>query len=267
MSPNPKIVIVIISTIILALTFRQDFIKNKKITIYKVFLFTLFLLIVGYGIVDVIKTVHDSSKDKQDILDAINKKPKDSHDEFGPLQEKQADIQKSLDDLKGNWLPKQSTTRPYAKLRFALTDTPNPTLIKTNNADSLVEKYRISNYGTGAAYDLVLSAFCVGIVNGEIVPQPEVKELKANKTVVIYPNKGEMLPGFANLKVPKIKADSLFWCFKLDFNDSTKKRKSFVKIFKINFNTLEYIETDEMLYNNIEAFLLKNKYWKLPLKQ
>lgn len=271
MSLNPKIVIVIVSTIILALTLKQEFINAKKITLYKVFLFILLLLIVGYGIDDVLTTSIDSKQDKQDILDAINKKGANEEKQVqksDTLQANQGDIGKSLNSTQALTSPKQLAKRiKYALLDFSVMGSTNPTLEKTDRIDSLEFKYMISNFGTGEAFNLKMITFCAEIVRGKIFLQKERIENSFNFSVSLYPSKSIGRPGRIPILFNKPFIDSTFFCFKMDFDDSTKKRKSFVKIYNLSVNHFLLSELDNDLYKKLESYIIKEKYWKPPFRQ
>jgi hypothetical protein len=158
---------------------------------------------------------------------------------------------------------------PFALLRFPPLPfvSQNPYFTKTENKDSVNIKYAVSNYGTGVAFKLKMTGFCLFIIKRKLIVSAKAKPTFANKSLLIYPNKGEWQNITTPVRVPPVIIDSIFLCFKLDFTDSTKKRKSFTKILRCDFNRLELLELDDNLYNYIEGFLIKNKHWERPFRQ
>lgn len=157
--------------------------------------------------------------------------------------------------------------KPFALIRFSPFFIPNPVLIKTEKSDSLTEKYAVTNYGTGAAYRIKSMVFFATLRNGHIQVQPNPSTYIGNKTQVIPADPKIALPAQVPVKMPKRLDDTVYFCYKLDFSDSTKKRKAFSKIYLVDFKRLEYFELEDAEYNKVESYLIKNKYWNSPFRQ
>jgi hypothetical protein len=155
----------------------------------------------------------------------------------------------------------------FAILRFSPLSGENPSINATERKDSVVIKYSITNFGTGNAFNINLNEFFLDRVNGKYIIQKKLFPSKANKSVVIYPSKTEGLVGFTYALLAETIRDSDYFCYKLDFTDSSKRKKSFMKIFHVDLIHLRFLEPEDSLYNDIESFLIKNKYWKPPFRQ
>jgi len=85
--------------------------------------------------------------------------------------------------------------------------------------------------------------------------------------VVIYPSKSVGRRCFTFSTIPKQTIDSLFFCLKIDFRDSTKIKKSFTKILHMTKDHSDFTEVEDTLNNSIKSYFIKNKYWKPPFMQ
>jgi hypothetical protein len=137
----------------------------------------------------------------------------------------------------------------------------NPVLMKTENGDSLTMK--ISNYGTGEAFDISCTGLFVYIKGGILTIQTRPVAIGKTKQNIYYPGSNFGYEIHTDYKPCII--DSAFFCFKLDYSDSTKKRKTFTQILMLDKEG-RFTDFEGTLYVKIEKFLLENKYWKAPFK-
>ena len=163
--------------------------------------------------------------------------------------------------------PSQSKPK-YGLLKFLPShDAPSIGLSKNKNKDSVIVSYLINNYGTGDAYNIKISTFCVWIINGEVEIQEKVTPQKYNSSMIIYAKEFEVLPGTTIIKGNIGVPDSTFFCYKIDFTDDTKKLKSFAGIYRLDTKLMTLPEVENGVYEKIKQYLIKDKYWKPPFRQ
>lgn len=177
----------------------------------------------------------------------INKKPQDKND--------------TIIKYKNVYPPKAI---PYAFLRLF-----NGKVSSTSNLDSVGIDYWVINNGTGDAFKLQIRAIAVYINNGIIQVLPKHSFNEYGPSVSFAHTEGVTIgkETYTGLNIAGIQRDSVFFCYKLDYLDSTKKPKSLVSIQRINFEAKLLDESDSRIQRQIKNKLIKEKYWKPPFKQ
>lgn len=153
------------------------------------------------------------------------------------------------------------------RYKFALVRFGKLVLSKTIKEDSLELNYILLNTGNSDASKIKISTMMVIIVNGKIIPLPKKSADSYNDTFSLYPGKIDGQSAVSTLNLINVKVDSTYYCYKLDFNDSTKIRKSLNKIWHVETAHLFLDELDTELYKKIRNFLVRYKYWKSPFTQ
>lgn len=256
------------------LAFYQDFVKRKKWTFYKTAITASFIAFILLGVCDILNKDYISQHDKKDFNDTVTKTGKNLSKKLGGkidtgIENVQNGIQAVDSNVKSGFKRMKNPKHvfPIALLAMSPTsDNSNPALLKTEQEDSLILKAMITNYGTGPAFNFKALIFTVDKRNGLYIIENNFKVGKANKTIVLYPDKNLKLPINKTEILERSFWDSCFVCIKIDFNDSTKIRKSFSKIYTLN-RKLKFDETTDDDYRSIEKFLIKNRYWVAPFRQ
>ena len=155
----------------------------------------------------------------------------------------------------------------YAYLRLKPAEIPNPNMEKDPHGDSIILSYATSNYGTGNAYKIVSSDFFVNIKNGIIIPQKKINILKSNPSYIIYADSKEYYSNKEGIIYSRNYSDSTFWCLKIDYDDDSKKRKSFIKIFHADIKNQILTEAPEDVFKKIKKYLIQKNIWREPFRQ
>jgi hypothetical protein len=226
-----------------------------------------FLIFMGCR--DIIQTSYDSKTDKQDILNAV-KNAVDSvrKDEYyahqkisDDLQQKQGDIQNSLEDLKSESVKKEKSP-PYAKIRFDFA-----TISKTIKEDSLQFDYKIINEGNSKAFGLKFFSLVGIFANGKFSVMPKRTIDSYNSNIGIYPGDEGRKAVTTYLNIVGVPKDSIYYCIKMDFVDSSKSKKSSIKIYHLNTLKMYVEDVLSEIDNRVIDALISGKYWKPPFKQ
>ena len=107
-----------------------------------------------------------------------------------------------------------------------------------------------------------MTGYCVTQRFGHLIIQSAPPAKAGNKSVSLSPN--PILPyEFGSEFAPNKTNDSLFFCFKIDFTDSTRVKKAYPQIFFYNRKSEEMRFISDSDYNRIESFLIKNGYFKV----
>jgi hypothetical protein len=239
----------ILAFIFVALIASISFYKDIKISNWiKIVIITG--LVVG-GILDIVfKSTDDTLAKKIDSSD------KHSDSSFTKLH---SYLEKKFKNPNQANIHKKS----FADLRLALVPTNNnPQFIITDKADSSILKLGICNFGTSVAYDLKNYACFIQIINGSPKFISLIRPLISNKSTVIYPDNTQNVPYFLPFVGDFTKyGGTLFFCFKIDYSDSTKTEKHFKKILNLQGSENRFYESSNTDYDIIEAFLIKSKIW------
>jgi hypothetical protein len=265
MSQNWITTIALMAFILLAfVTAIPLFERFKEYSLFKkIYITTAVSLLFIIGCLDVyIRASDPSETDKlssgikriENILNGKNKEVK---------TQKDTSKQKLIAVEKLN----KKTFPSFAKIRFDASNGFTPAVNKTQKQDSLSISYRLVNYGTGQAANIKIYTMIANISNGKITILPHKTRASYNKSLIIFPGQNNGQYGVTTMSLNNSQLDSVYFCFKMDFSDSSKRSKSFSKILQVDKVGLHLNELEDTLYNNIENFLIKNKYWKPPFRQ
>ena len=230
------------------------------------FLGLIILAAIGFNILDSINNDSQNSDNKH-YMDKGFKNTKThvdslfevfSNDKTAYVQEQAGDIQKGEEE------DRKDDNRPFSTAHIYCE---YANLFKTSKEDSLLLTYRIVNNGTGKAFNLSMSTLVVYYYKGQIKMLSDTTQDSYNKGVELYSGQLEGKIIQTSLLLYNVPRDSIYFCFKIDFSDSSKRKKSFGKIFHVDPIRMIPSEIGNVLYNNIEDFLKRNKHWKPPFRQ
>lgn len=247
----------------------KEFSKRKKFWI--IFFAAGFII---FGVWDICNRSNDAENGNADIIGTIKKSSNDIKSNVKAATEPLFDTLRTLSSaLQEKESPHTSDVSrkeqiTYAYLRIKPATIANPLLEKSPTTHSIVLEFAVSNYGTGNARNIVTTDLFVDIKNGKIITQRNVPILISNKSYIIYADSKEYYGNSIPVNLNKnSNSDSTFWCLKIDFDDDTKIRKSFIKIFKADFRALTLAEANDSVFENIEKSLRQKKIWKHPFTQ
>jgi hypothetical protein len=247
--------------------------KFTEYTIFKrLWIGVCMCCLIAFGVWDIANTDgqlrnadNQATQDKQEIKRLLEKSEKEENARLNQLPLK---VKKSIDSSlkKSNSSAKHS--KPYALLDLSALPIgkTNPFFEKTSKDDSLIFNVVLSNWGTGFAFNINGTLQIVGKKSNEIFLGFTPKKSQINKQKTIPPDPHVGAPFTIWLQYVKNFRDSTFICIKFNFSDSTGVEKSIHRIFysRADLSLQEASIDDEKL---IEYFLIKNGYWKPPIKQ
>ncbi len=162
----------------------------------------------------------------------------------------------------------KSKHNSFAYLRLSSkSDGFTPIITKKNKADSISMDYKIMNNGTGEAFNIKMFTILSGIRNGKIYNFSPLKINSFDSSIALYPSKTQGQPATTLITLADAPIDSTFVCLKIDFTDSTKRRKSLMRIYQINHDPLYLKEVEDSLSRELKGYLIEKKVWKPPFKQ